>query len=211
MVEAQGAPRKMGGEPSQDPSDLDLARKMAEGDADALRDLYRRLSALAYSLALRIVGNEADAQEVIVDAFYQAWKQADQYDAARATVTGWVLNITRSRAIDLLRSRRRAARREGRVREPGFTFHLESPPTPEQHAIREDTRARLRRVVAELPEDQRWAVELAYFSGLSQSQIAERLGQPLGTIKTRLRLAMEKMRRAVMGEDVKPDEREAAS
>ncbi len=211
MPDAQRAPSKSGSRPSQDPSDVDLVREMAEGDPDALRDLYRRHSSRAYSLALRIGGNEADAQEVLVDSFHQVWRQANQYDASRASVAGWVLNIPRSRAIDRLRARGRAARREERVREDSPTFHLGAPPDPEQQAIREDTNARLRRVVAELPEDQRWAIELAYFAGLSQSQIAVRLGQPLGTIKTRLRLAMEKLRRAVLGDDMSKDEDEVAS
>ena len=179
------------------PSNDELVEEIAQGDAEALRTLYRRLSSMVYGLALRIEGNEADAEEVLVDTFYQVWTQATQYDASRGTVVGWILNITRSRAIDRLRSRRRSDR--DRDLEPAVALPGTAPPDPEQEAIKEDERSRLREVIAQLPTDQRWAVELAYFSGLSQTQIAERLGQPLGTVKTRLRLAMEKMRRSVTG------------
>jgi RNA polymerase sigma-70 factor, ECF subfamily len=179
------------------PSNDELVEEIAQGDAEALRTLYRRLSSMVYGLALRIEGNEADAEEVLVDTFYQVWSQAAQYDVSRGTVIGWILNITRSRAIDRLRSRRRSDR--DRDLEPAVALPGTAPPDPEQEAIKEDERSRLREVIAQLPTDQRWAVELAYFSGLSQTQIAERLGQPLGTVKTRLRLAMEKMRRSVTG------------
>ena len=189
---------------SQEPSDETLVGQIADGDADALRSLYRRLSPVAFALARRVAGDEADAEEVLVDAFHQVWKQAGQYDPSRGTVIGWLLNITRSRAIDRIRSRRRFTKGKERLVEEGSGFQAEAPASPEQEAIRHDEKDRLLKVIAELPTDQRWAIELAYFSGLSQSQIAERLGQPLGTVKTRIRLAMEKMRRAVMGQGLAP-------
>jgi RNA polymerase sigma-70 factor (ECF subfamily) len=203
MKSARGAPDATP-PASQEPSDETLVSQVAGGDADALRILYRRLSPVAYALALRVTGDEADGEEVLVDAFHQVWKQAAQYDPSRGTVIGWLLNITRSRAIDRIRARRRVAKGKQRVAEAGSSFPAQVPANPEQEAIRHDEKERLMRVIAELPADQRWAIELAYFSGLSQSQIAERLGQPLGTVKTRIRLAMEKMRRAVIGQGFAP-------
>lgn len=177
--------------------DAALVARMAGGDSAALQDLYRRLSPLAYALALRITGNEADAEEALVDCFHQAWRQAARYDPARATPTGWILNIARSRAIDRVRSRDRAA--EGAAPAPGGWpgFGAEPPPDPEQEAIRHDVRDRLARAVGGLPREQRSVIELAYFLGLTQSEIAARLGEPLGTVKTRTRLALEKIRNAL--------------
>jgi RNA polymerase sigma-70 factor (ECF subfamily) len=185
--------------------DAALVARMARGEIQAARELYRRLSPLIYSLACRITGLEEDAEEVLVDSFQQAWTQAGQYDPSRATVTGWVLNIARSRAIDLVRARRRWQERNEKAAEeiPSFPGHL--PASPELEAIRGEERARVREAVEALPPDQRRVVELAYFAGLSHSQLADRLGEPLGTVKTRLRLAMKKIRSALLGvEEVKP-------
>ena len=156
---------------------------------------------MAYSLALRIGGNEADAEEVLVDSFYQIWKQAGRYDASRGTVAGWVLNIVRSRAIDTLRSRLRVMRAENKIQEGEGGFPVAAPPpSPENQAIRGEEYAVVQGAMQELPEDQRLVIDLAYFHGLSQSEIATQLGQPLGTVKTRTRLAMQKLRRTLMQE-----------
>lgn len=179
-------------------SDADLVAAMAAGSAAAARDLFSRLGPIVYGLALRIERNAQDAEEVLIDTFHQAWMQADDYQTGRGTVLGWLLNIARSRAIDRLRARRRSAQVTERLQEEPPSFPLESR-DPEQEAIRSEKRERVRRALAELPQDQRWALELAYFLGLSQSQIAERLGLPLGTIKTRLRLGLEKLRRELGG------------
>ena len=156
---------------------------------------------MAYSLALRISGNEADAEEVLVDSFYQVWKQAGRYDASRGSVAGWILNIVRSRSIDTLRSRLRVVRSEKKLLDGEEVFPTAAPPpSPEKQAMRREEEAVVRGALGELPEDQRLVIDLAYFSGLSQSEIATRLGQPLGTVKTRMRLAMQKLRRTLMKE-----------
>ena len=181
------------------PADEELVAGMARGSPRAIRELYRRLSSVVYSLILRIARSEEDAEEVLVDSFHQAWAQAARYDPARATVTGWLLNIARSRAIDRRRSRRRWQEGTRSLAEAVGSFPSHPPANPEREAIRNQEGDRLRRAIDDLPPDQKRALELAYFSGMSHSEIAEHLGQPLGTVKTRLRLAMEKIRNALAG------------
>ena len=184
---------------SPSPTDAELVARMAGGNAQALRELYRRLAGLIYSVALRIGGVDEDAEETLVDSFHQAWAHAGLYDPSRGTVTGWIVNIARSRAIDRLRAHHRRQRGRQALSESAATFPPYPAANPEHEAIRSEERERLHRVIAALPPDQKRALELAYFSGLSHTQIAERLGMPLGTVKTRLRLAMEKIRSALAG------------
>lgn len=184
-----------------DAVDADLVARMARGDIQAAQELYRRLSPLVYSLASQIAVLDEDAEEILIESFLQAWLQADRYDPARATVTGWVMNIARSRALDQLRAHRRWEKRKEMTAEPSGTFPRHPPRDPEHEAMRSEERTRLHRAIASLAPDQRRAVELAYFAGLSHSEIAESLGQPLGTVKTRLRLAMKKIRSALADVD----------
>jgi RNA polymerase sigma-70 factor (ECF subfamily) len=187
-----GAPGPAPGEPA----DAELVEQASQGKAGALRQLYRRFSSTAYALAVRISRSPADADEILVDSFHQVWKQADHYDPSRGTVAGWILNIVRSRALDRMRRRLRTVRLKERMSEPG-ALPLPRPPDPEDEAVRSQQRDRLHDAMETLPEDQRRVIDLSYFQGLSQSEIAERLGQPLGTIKTRMRLAMTKLRRTL--------------
>jgi len=183
----------------------ELVGRMAAGDTAALRQLYREISPLVFSLACQVTGSAEDGEEVLVDTFHQAWSQASRYDVSRGSVTGWLLNIARSRAIDILRARRRWQRRRDAAAEPPAAFPQWSPPDPESEAARGEWSRRLAEAIRALPEDQKRAVELAYLAGLTQQEIAGRLGQPLGTVKTRLRLAMEKIRTALSGvEESKP-------
>lgn len=172
---------------------------MARGKIEAARELYRRLSPLVYSLTCQITGLQEDAEEVLVDAFQQAWAQAGQYDPARATVTGWILNIARSRGIDQVRARRRWQRQKQKASESIASFPVRPALSPETEAMRTEERTRLQQAIDALPPDQRRVIELAYFGGLSHTQIAEHLGQPLGTVKTRLRMAMKRIRSALSG------------
>lgn len=187
------------------PDHAELVGRMAAGDTQALRELYRRLSPLVHALACQITGTEQDGEEVLVDTFHQAWSQASRYDPSRASVTGWLVNIARSRGLDLLRTRRRWQRRKEAAAEPGAAFPHPPASDPETEAMHGEWRARLAEAVRALPPDQKRAVELAYFEGLTQQEISDRLGQPLGTVKTRIRLAMEKIRGAVSSvEESKP-------
>lgn len=176
-------------------ADRATVRRMARGDHDALADLYDRHSQLLYSLALRIVRLQADAEEVLQDVFAQVWRQAARYDASRGTVIGWLVTLTRSRALDRLRrgrTRPQATDDEQRAHEapdtsPGIDLALVSA----------EQAAAVRAALAALPENQRVPLELAYYEGLSQSEIAEKLDVPLGTIKTRMRQALLRLREAV--------------
>ena len=165
---------------------------MQAGDEAALEALYRRYAGLVFTLALRIVGDPELAREVLQDTFLRCWDGRETYDAGRGRVPWWLIGITRNRAIDLLRSRSHQARL--RERAP-----LSSVPRAGMSAVSEsaDTIA-LRRAVASalerLPAAQRQAIELAYYRGLTQAEIAHELGEPLGTVKSRTRDAMERLR-----------------
>ena len=174
----------------------------AAGDDAALAALYDAHARAVYSLALRVVGDESDAEDVVQEVFAQAWRQADRYDATRGTVAAWLLTMTRTRAIDRLRARR--ARPDSRVTTPDDAC-VDLPATtvdPGDVLAAAEDAARVRQALQDLPLLQRLAIELAYFEGLTQSEIAERLEQPLGTIKTRIRLGLLKLRDALSGETV---------
>ena len=181
--------------------DSALVALAASGDERALGDLYDRYGGMAYSLACAIVGEHADAEEVVADAFAQIWRSASGFDPARGSVAAWVATITRTRALDLVRSRKRRARvleEAAVVTDEGETLVL--APTVEaadRGAEQSETSAIVRRSLDDLPAAQRRVIELAYFGGFSQSEIAAQLSEPLGTVKTRMRTAMEKLRQAL--------------
>ena len=162
-----------------------LLKKLAQGDRAALADFYDLYAGLVNGLALRILRDVAEAEDVVQEVFLQAWRQADRYDAQRGTPEAWLCTIARTRALDRLR--RKAARREdGADAAPVATS---VPKTEEALAVR--------KALDGLSADQRRAVELAYYGGLTQSEIAKALGAPLGTIKTRIRTAMIRLREAL--------------
>jgi RNA polymerase sigma-70 factor (ECF subfamily) len=166
-------------------------RAAADGDSRALASLYDETCSLVYGIALRVLRNEADAEEVTSDVYLQAWRNAATFDAARGSVNAWLTMLARSRSIDRLRVRSRARKEEAldtvaSVPAPGET--------PESASWLGQQRGCVRAALQCLSPEQREAIELAYFSGLTQSELAERLQQPLGTIKTRIRLGMIKLR-----------------
>ena len=179
--------------------DLEAIRRMAGGDSSALGDLYDRHGRAMYSLGCRILSDAADAEEVVQEVFSQAWRQAGRYDAQRATVGGWLLMMTRTRSIDRLRARQVRPAATGDV-EAKLQHQRDPSPDPEAEAVTTDAVARMRRAFAELTEGQRLAIELAYFDGLSQADIAEQLREPLGTVKTRIRSGLLKLRAAMVRE-----------
>ena len=172
-----------------------LLPAVARGDVAAFEALYDRHSSMLYALLLRILSNAEDAQEVLQEAFVKVWTNAKMFDEVRGSETAWLISIVRSRGIDKLRSRKvRVDRENDAGREISITSSFVVPSTGSDDAIRSQERIAVRNALAELPEAQRQALELAYFEGLSQSEIAERLGEPLGTVKTRMQLGMKKLR-----------------
>lgn len=192
----RGAP---GGPPSAETPDVALVRAMAAGDERALGVLYDRWQPLLYSLVLHVVGDPGDAEEVLEDALWQAWRQAGSYTESRGSVRTWLATIARSRALDRVRVRR-AARRDVSIDDAPAAAELAiDTDGPAEAAEAADLRTRVRMALSSLPPDQRETVELAYFGGLSQTEIAAATGQPLGTVKTRARLALQKLRTALEG------------
>jgi RNA polymerase sigma-70 factor (ECF subfamily) len=177
--------------------DGELIRRAAAGDERAIAALYDRYGGVVYAVAFRIVGQRADAEEVVVEAFAQAWRDAARFEAARGSVAGWLTMIARSRALDLVRARARRERITASAAADRFDVLPAAgdwPGDPSRAVDHAERRVRVREALESLSPPQRQAIELAYFEGLSQSEIAERLQEPLGTIKTRVRLGMQKLR-----------------
>jgi RNA polymerase sigma-70 factor (ECF subfamily) len=167
---------------------IELIGRMARGDRSGLEGLYDRYAQLLFNLVVRIVGNRPDAEEVLQEVFLQAWRSASHYDRARGTPEAWLIMMARTRAIDLLRAARRTLARP------------EAEPMPEVPAPTADTggaleaRAAVTSALQDLTPAQREVLELAFYEGLSQTEIAIRTGSPLGTVKTRTRMALERLR-----------------
>jgi RNA polymerase sigma factor (sigma-70 family) len=175
-----------------------LLRQVAKGDQDALARLYDRYKVLVYSIAHNVVGNREDAEEIAIDVFSQIWEKAGSYNPERASVTAWISSLARYRSIDTLR--RRTSR-----------FNLHNPKwsdacidcMPSQDNPLEDVETALTQkevsvALAELPANQKEALSLSYFKGLSHGQIAEALNEPVGTVKTRIRSAMQSLRKKLL-------------
>lgn len=180
--------------------DVALLARAAAGDERALGALYDRHGATAYALARAIVKDGTDAEDVVAATFAQAWRGAARYDAARGGVGAWLCTIARTRALDVLRARKRRARAEESAAADGdgLALPLAAPaPLPDASAEQAETRDLVTRSLAALPEPQRRVLEMAYFGGLSQSDIAAELSEPLGTVKTRMRAGLDKLRRAL--------------
>ena len=170
-----------------------LIVRVAAGDERALAQLYDATSRMVYGLCLRIVKDPSAAEDITLEAYLQLWRTAESYDPLRGTVSAWLLTVVRSRSIDWLRARK--ARRADLEQNLEEVFDLrDRRPSPE-HASIDASRARIiRDAMSELPPDQRNAIELTYFSGLSHSEIALHIGLPIGTVKTRIRLGMMRLR-----------------
>ena len=167
---------------------------MADGDTTALAELYDLHAGVVYTLALRIVRQASDAEEVVQEVFTQAWRQATRYDATRASVAGWLLMMTRARALDALRAREARPDTVRRVELPDLSS---GDAGQEALVLTNEAAAQVRSALHNLAEPLRLPIELAYYEGLSQSQIAERLRQPLGTVKARMRTALSTLRDAL--------------
>lgn len=181
---------------AQQVEDQAAIRRMAAGDASGLSDLYDRYSRGIFSLAFRILQDQGEAEEVTQDVFAQAWRQAARYDTSRGVVVAWLLMMARSRAIDRLRAR--AGRPPLQEEDPSLLRGLTDDAIPaDDMVVSAEQAARLRAALGQLPLLKRTAIELAFYEGLTHVEIAERLEQPLGTVKTRIRLGLLQLREAM--------------
>lgn len=190
------------------PEDELLIRRIAEGDRRAVGVLYDRYGRLVYSIALQLTRDRSCAEEIAQDVFTTVWRKAGRFEPQKAALVTWMVRITRNRAIDELRKRK--SRKDvtvGNVLEvveevDNTDFQNSRVIDPEASAIREWDRSRVVRAVHSLPEDQRVALLLAYFRDLTQKEIAETLGEPLGTIKSRIRIGLHKLRKLLEAPEV---------
>jgi RNA polymerase sigma-70 factor, ECF subfamily len=181
------------GENGSNAEDAALIRRMVDADETALGALYDRWVRSLYSLVLHLLRDPDEAEDVVEETFWQAWRKAGSYEPSKGAVSTWLLTIGRRKALDRLRSRKRN-REEPMEAMSGFDDLPSGSPSPAAEAEGSELRESVRSALRELPGEQREVLELGYFSGLSQAEIAEKTGQPLGTVKTRMRLAIQKLR-----------------
>jgi RNA polymerase sigma-70 factor (ECF subfamily) len=188
-------------EATQQAADREILARVVSGDQPAFRELYDRLSGPLYSLAVRMLGDTGEAQDVLQDVFLQIWRRAATYDAEQSSVFSWSVLLARSRVIDRLRARGRRLRvvvsstddKESQRRIADASTAESAADT----AHRNEEAGRVRSILNQLPEEQREAIELAFFSDLTHNEIATQLGQPLGTIKARIRRGLLKLRERI--------------
>jgi len=171
-------------------SDWSLLERVVRKDESALSALYDRYSGLVFSEAKRILRDTGAAEEILQDLFFQVWRTAERFDAARGSLAGWLLVAARNRAISRLR--RNTGKTED-LDENGVSLRVDLESVAAQNVLLN----KVRTVMGSLPEGQRQAVELAYFEGMSHTEIADKTGQPLGTVKTRIRSAMETLKQVL--------------
>lgn len=173
-----------------------LLAAVAKGDTEAFAQLYDATSTILFTMAMRMLGDRDDASDLLQDVYAEVWRKGARYDPSRGTPTAWLVTLTRSRGIDRLRSRVSKGGKTSVSIEESPAAHDaagDGPGPLDTYADRELSSAVIK-AMAELPEAQQQALELAYYEGLSHTEIAERLKQPLGTIKTRIKLGMDKLK-----------------
>ncbi len=179
-------------------TDDELMKRLVDGDKHAFEAIYDRYGDLVYSTALRVLRDPHMAEDMSQEIFVRLWRKPASYVAERGRFLTWLISVTRNRAVDEIRSRGRRQRHEtASPEEQERELPAGDAIDPARNAQLADEARTVRAALAEIPPEQRQAIELAYFSGLTQQEIAERLGQPLGTVKTRIRLGMQKMRAAL--------------
>ena len=181
-------------------ADEELMELVNDGEMRAFEVIFDRHAGAGYSLALRMCGRRALAEDIVQDAFLSLWRSGAGYDRARGSVRSWVLSAVHNRAVDALR---RTGAKAGRdVHDEGMAERLPAPEATDAEVARRDEARRVRGALDDLPTDQRQVIELAYFGGLTHSQIAEMLELPPGTVKGRMRLGLTKMRYS-LGEEAR--------
>jgi RNA polymerase sigma-70 factor (ECF subfamily) len=181
-------------------ADEDLMQLVRESDPAAFAVVYERHSGVAFSLAFRMCGKHGLAEDVVQEAFLSLWRSGSRYDRTRGSVRTWVLGIVHNRAIDALR--RGVVQDRGRIGDEGIEEQLEAPERTEVEVGRRDEAREIRAAMESLPADQSRVIELAYYGGFTHSEIASMLDTPVGTIKGRMRLGLQKMRSQLPGQVV---------
>jgi RNA polymerase sigma-70 factor (ECF subfamily) len=179
-------------------SDVDLLGMARDGDAQAFEEIYDRHATAAFSLAMRICRDPGVAEDVVQDAFLSLWRGRDRYDASRGQLRSWLMGIVHNAAIDRLR--RSGVQERRRASAEGIEDRLEAPDRTDEEVAQREEAMEVRGALGSLPDEQRQVIELAYFDGLTHTQIASRLEQPVGTIKGRMRLGLQKLRAQLSGE-----------
>ncbi|HLW97273.1 MAG TPA: sigma-70 family RNA polymerase sigma factor [Candidatus Acidoferrales bacterium] len=174
-------------------TDWSLLERVVRKEESALAALYDRYSGLVFAEAMRILRDNGAAEEILQDIFYQVWRTAEKFDPARGSLPGWLMVVTRNRAISRLRRSSSRSDEELDQNAVSVSINLENAASQKQMIDR------LKSVMSAMPDSQRQAIELAFFEGLTHSEIAAKTGEPLGTIKTRIRSALEVLRRSVTG------------
>lgn len=180
--------------------DATLVRQMTTGDEDAFATFYDRFAPGLFSMIYAILHDQKESEDVLQESFVQMWKRTATYDAARSSLFTWAVMIARHKAIDRLRSRQRQARLSEAVATESDIHSVSAPADRADNALaRTDERGRVRAALSQLGDTQREAIDLAFFGGLTQTQIAERLGAPLGTVKARIRRGLLALREVLGG------------
>jgi RNA polymerase sigma factor (sigma-70 family) len=187
----------VGSEAPEGLADIDLVAQLAAGSQEALGELYDRYGRLAYSVALRVLGDPGRAEDAVQEAFLKIWNHASSFDVRRGSLRNWLLTSVRNRSIDYLRGRGAHERREVQLQPALAEVAARSDPWREVSLSLE--RSAVREAMSNLPAEQRQAVELAYFGGYSQREIADMTRVPLSTVKGRMRLALEKLSSYLQG------------
>ena len=180
--------------PADSTTAVHLIQRVGTQDREAFGQLYDRFSTLVFTLAMRMLKIRSDAEDLLQEVFVQVWRQAQGYSAERGSPEAWIINIARSRAIDKIRSIRRMEKSFVLTDDPA---RAETGKNVESSAAESETRLTMNAALANLPETQRRVLELAYFDGLTQTEIAKRLAEPLGTVKTRMRSGIQRLREIV--------------
>ncbi len=190
----------------EEASDDSLMDGVRRGDGHAIAALYDRYSSLVFSLGLRMLGDRESTEELVQEVFLRAWRQAASYQPSLGRLSSWLLGIARNLAVDELRRRGvRPQRAAGDPEEQLAQVAATNTDSPEEEVVSSARRTEIQHALAALPSPQRRVMELAYYSGLTQAEIAEHLGDPLGTVKTRMRLATQKLRELLREMDQVPE------
>ena len=185
----------MNSEPEKElEAEIALLRRVAQGDRRSFEELYDRFSGVLFSTAYRVLNNQEAAEDVLQDVFIQIWEKAPLYDPTRGKPMTWAITLTRNKSIDRLRSKQRRSRLQDEMQRESETAEQFDDRSSFDAASMGDTNKLVREAIQKLSKDQREAIELAFFSSLTQLEISERLNEPLGTVKARIRRGMMRLR-----------------